>query len=394
MKRSIYSQTAVCGTLLVAGLALPLLPVHAGPSSKDEIVKRYVETCPGGQAGDGGCEKLKKEAVEILKDDLLTLGSSANRAYLMSILPVFAREEPELRIAAADALGMIGPQDGDAELLAPLANDPVPDVRRAVWQMLSHGKGNAIRLLGERVQSPRTGLSPETPPDAAKFGLSVAPGSTYLFYGSDPALGRLSYTVTGANETAAFFKAKAKKGPYKLEEFQELFRYALRDEEHAMDQALNAAAKQLQDIKPPDPTNAQVFMAHMEKLQSAQVAQTVRRLLDTYPPRIFTSPTVYVLEERQIGPRSYPTRYVVLYQDHALKQPGYRLSWMTVSDEAIKAVQVATLKDEQEELAHKKAREVQRKQAEEIQSLQKKKEEQERKQFKKGQEDLEKALGF
>jgi hypothetical protein len=30
---------------------------------------------------------------------------------------------------------------------------------------------------------------------------------------------------------------------------------------------------------------------------------------------------------------------VVVYQDLALKRPGFRLSWMTVSDEAIKSEQ-------------------------------------------------------
>jgi dsDNA-specific endonuclease/ATPase MutS2 len=101
-----------------------------------------------------------------------------------------------------------------------------------------------------------------------------------------------------------------------------------------------------------------------------------------------------VLEERQIGQRSYPTRYVVLYQEQALKRPGYRLNWMTVPDDAIRTAQAVSLAEEKEELARKKENEVLKKRQEALQNLEKKKDEQEKKQFKKGQADLEKELGF
>ena len=119
---------------------------------------------------------------------------------------------------------------------------------------------------------------------------------------------------------------------------------------------------------------------------------------DAYQPTLYGTPTVYVLEERQIGQRSYPTRYVVLYQELALKQPGYRLGWTTVPDDALKAAQVASLKEQQEEEAHqaaaRKGEEAAKKREAELEALSKKKDATEKKQFKKGQEDLEKALGF
>jgi hypothetical protein len=115
---------------------------------------------------------------------------------------------------------------------------------------------------------------------------------------------------------------------------------------------------------------------------------------DRYQPDIFESPTVFVLEERQIGQRSYPTRYVVLYQDKAIKMPGYRLSWMTVPDDAIKAAQAASLMSEKEEAARTKENEALKKRADALQNLEKKKDEQEKSKFKKGQADLEKELGF
>src|SRR5437867_13010486 len=98
----------------------------SGESSKDEVVTKYVDGCRK-PAKEGNCDKLRKEAVEVLKEDLRTLGSSANRAYMPAIVTIFKGDEPELRIAAADAVGMIGLQDQDVDVLAPLTNDPVPD---------------------------------------------------------------------------------------------------------------------------------------------------------------------------------------------------------------------------------------------------------------------------
>ena len=366
---------------------------RAAATTKDEIVAKYVESCLSQPVKQEECAKVRTQAVEIIKEDLQTLGSSANRTYMPTIVKIFKNDEVELRVAAADALGMIGPQDGDAEILAPLANDPVPDVRRAVSQMISRGKGTALNLLAQRTTSIRSGLTPDTPTDAGKFAMPVAPESSYLFYASDATVGRLSYVAKGG-DPAAFFKGTAKKGPIKLEEFKEMYRYQLQDQDYALNQAQDAAAKQLENQKPPDPTNAQAMMEYLEKAQSVTARRMAMMHFDTFQPNLFGAPTVYVLEERQIGQRNYPTRYVVLYEDVALKRPGYRLSWMTVPDDAIKAAQVVSLAHEKEEEARKKEREAARKKAEELEKLMQKKDEQQKKQFKKGQDDLEKALGF
>ena len=103
---------------------------------------------------------------------------------------------------------------------------------------------------------------------------------------------------------------------------------------------------------------------------------------------------MYILEERQIGQRSYPTRYAVVYQDQALKRPGYRLSWMTLPDGAIKTAQAASMVDEKQEEALKKQDEALKKRGEALEDMVKKKGEQDKKKFKKGQSDLEKELGF
>jgi hypothetical protein len=405
MKTSRQAMISV-GTLLIIPLVLvvffdtadaisPSGDNQAVSSPKDNVVRNYVSSCPKAAAKVASCDKLRKEAIEILKEDLHTLGSSASHRYFSTILRIFRSDEPELRIAAADALGMIGPKDSDAGILSLIANDPVPDVRRAISQTISRGKGPALTLLGQRVTPmQKAGPTPEIPPDAAKFSLPVAPESAYLFYASDPAVGRLSYVGKSTNDSASFFKGKAKKGPFKLEEFQEKYRYQLQDEQEALNREQDAKAKQLDSVKPPDPTNPQALMEYMGKVTSVAAGRSTRMFLDSYQSTLFGTPTVYVLEERQIGQRSYPTRFVVLYDDLALKRPGYRLAWMTVPDEAIKTAQVASLKEEQQDAARKKEETATKKKVEELDALTKKKDEGEKKQFKKGQEDLEKALGF
>jgi hypothetical protein len=367
-------------------------------STKDEIVAKFVSSCLTKPAIEGNCDKLRKDGVEILKEDLHTLGSSANRAYMPGLVKIFKSDEPELRIAAADGIGMIGPQDSDIDLLAPLTNDPVPDVRSAVAQMISHGKGSAISLLGQRTLSMRAGLTPETPADAAKYSMPVAPESIYLYYASDATQGRLSYIARkGLDPAMAFFKGKAKRGPLKLDEFNTTYRFQLSDEQEAREriwkQTGEAKSKQMEAMLK-DPSNQQAGLEKVMQVQGEIMSQNMVEQEDRYRPDIFESPTVFVLEERQIGQRSYPTRYVVLYQDKATRMPGYRLSWMTVPDDAIKAAQVASLVREKEEAARTKENEALKKRAEALQNLEKKKDEQEKKNFKKGQADLEKELGF
>jgi len=384
---------------VLPGLAWAVPPSGDVSSPRKETVKKYFGGCRGKAVKDATCEKIRKDAVEILKDNVLTLGSTADRAHLPDLVGMFKSEEVELRMAAADAIGMIGPQDQDADMLVPLTNDPVPDVRHAVSNMIPHGKGKALDLLKERIVLLRTGREVEKPADPAKFSMPVAPDSVYLFDSSDATKGRLSYVVKGKSDPVRFFKAKAKKGPYKWEEFRQQYRYQLQDEEEALDQAQKAAGKQFEQEKPPDPTNVQAFIEYTQKMQSvSQGGRLGRMYFDSYQANLYGAPTVYVLEERQIGQRSYPARYVVLYQEQAFRKPGFRLSWMTVPDGAIKTAQVTSLKEQREEEAFKAAskmeEEAAKKREAELEGLVKKKDEAEKKQFKKGQADLEKELGF
>ena len=68
--------------------------------------------------------------------------------------------------------------------------------------------------------------------------------------------------------------------------------------------------------------------------------------------------------------------------------------WTTVTDEALKSAQLASLKEEQQDLGRKKDEAAAKKKTEELDALTKKKDEAEKSKFKKGQADLEKELGF
>jgi hypothetical protein len=281
-------------------------------------------------------------------------------------------------------------------LLLPYTNDRVPDVRHAVANMISQGKGKALELLKERIFPIRTGREVEKPVDPAKYSMPVAPDSIYLFDSSDAAKGRLSYVTRKKSDPLPFFKAKAKKGPYKWDQFKELYRYQIQDEDEALNQAQRAAGKKLESEKPPDPANVQAYTEYMQRIASISTQGSMGKMyFDAYQPTLYGDPTVYVLEERQIGQRSYPIRYAVIYQELAFKRPGYRLAWTTVPDEALKAAQIASLKEQREEdaqqAASKKNEEAAKKREAE---LDRKKDAAEKKDFKKGKSDLEKELGF
>jgi HEAT repeats len=362
-------------------------PESTASSPKDQTVKQFVAECHGKQRKGQDCDKLRKDAVEILKEDILTLGSSANREFLPTLVKVFNSDEPELRIAVFDAIGMIGPRDSDTRLLGRMANDPIPDVRNAASQAIRHGKGQRLSLLAERLMIGRVSRMPDAAPDTTKFALPVAPNSSYLFYASDAASGRLSYVAK--NKVEDFFKAKGKREPMALREFQKTYRYQLDDEQEArrtfQNRSAEARNKRMEELGK-DVTNPKAIEQLMQ-LQGEMASQALAEVGDHYDPKFYGSPTVVVLEERQIGSRSYPVKYVVLYQEIALGQPGYRFAWMTTPDDLIKTAQTSSLKDQQREEAAKKQRDA-------FEESTKKKDEQHKKTFKKGQDDLEKELGF
>ena len=109
-------RTAVTTTGLLAlwltalpGLAWAMSPPDDGTTSgtaslsspRKETVKKFLDGCLGKPVRVTNCDTLRRDAVEILKEDLMTLGSTADRAYLPLIVGIFKSDEVELRIVRA-----------------------------------------------------------------------------------------------------------------------------------------------------------------------------------------------------------------------------------------------------------------------------------------------------
>jgi hypothetical protein len=118
----------------------------ADESRKDEIVQAFLRS--------PGEESRRLDAVEILENDLMNVGSTADRGYLPYLVKILRRGEPELRAAAGHSIGMIGPAATDVAVLVEALNDPVPGVRAAALAALRQVRQDAkIGLLVRRVQS-------------------------------------------------------------------------------------------------------------------------------------------------------------------------------------------------------------------------------------------------
>src|SRR5512134_3620193 len=56
---------------------------------EDQIVAKYLRDCSGKGVKDASCDKQRNDFVAILKEDLLTLGSTAERKYIPDIVRLF-----------------------------------------------------------------------------------------------------------------------------------------------------------------------------------------------------------------------------------------------------------------------------------------------------------------
>src|SRR6476620_8486656 len=81
--------TASNATSLAARDASPGKSSIASPKAalqtKDDIVAKYVKSCLAQPAKEEECGKIRKDAVEIVKEDLHTLEYSAHRKYIPTI---------------------------------------------------------------------------------------------------------------------------------------------------------------------------------------------------------------------------------------------------------------------------------------------------------------------
>ncbi len=120
-------------------------PAKIDPETeKDQAVHRFL------QAGKTTDEQTHRAAVQILQDDILTMGASADPAHLPTLAKILRSAEPGLRAAAADAIGMIRPTAAETGALAQLLQDPMPPVVAAARRALAASADPAARELAAR----------------------------------------------------------------------------------------------------------------------------------------------------------------------------------------------------------------------------------------------------
>ena len=117
-------------------------PADIDPQAeKDGIVLRFI------QAGARSDEQTRDDAVRILREDILTMGATADQTHLPVLARVLRSKEPDLREAAANAMGMIGPTANETSALAPLLRDADVPVARAARRALEASRDPAAAQL-------------------------------------------------------------------------------------------------------------------------------------------------------------------------------------------------------------------------------------------------------
>ena len=292
-----------------------------GDEAKKKAVKDYLQSCRGAKKTEKECLQIRPQALAIVKDDLLTLGSSADKAKLPVLAKVLGSDEAELRAAAADAIGMIRPTREVVPTLVKALNDPVPQVRYSVRTALeskSDPDRAADALIRRSGKDGRKDMEPESPPKEDRLGVPVYRGATFLYYASDIPRGKAAFATSDSAESVLkFYAAAAKRSPTTLEQFNQTYKGEPDESAQArMGQAMmERMMKAVQEGK-----NPQELQAEMMRGMSTEVP--TREYNDK---EIFEKPAFLVLEESDLGGFKSPVRFVVVFADRALNQTGFVL---------------------------------------------------------------------
>jgi HEAT repeat protein len=113
-------------------------------SAKDMEVLRFVHS------GKSLSARERAAAVQILQDDIRTMGATADAAHLPMLTKLLSSDVPEIRSAAADAIGMISPTAAETAALAKLAEDLSAPVAAAARRALSASSDPAAREIAAK----------------------------------------------------------------------------------------------------------------------------------------------------------------------------------------------------------------------------------------------------
>jgi hypothetical protein len=316
---------ALATSVLLAGV---LGGDPAGPADRDEALKAYA-ACVG-KAGDPACRALRSRVVAMLVEDLRDLATAPDRRYMSLLVAELKVREPELRAAAADAIGIAGATAAEAPALLAALNDPVPAVREgaaASLALASDPIGEAAVERYVRIGNSKS-MVPQTAPVAQGLEVPLYPNAKYHFGTSGPSDQRFEFSTSDSSaKVVAFYKAKAKKGPLTAAELQEAYSSksmmdAMKDKELTADDAIEMAMKMseqmMKDMEGKSPEE-------MGKAVTAGAAAQGTPLPIERFERIasYGAPQFLVLEEATYLGTVRPLRYVVVYEDKVFGKTGF-----------------------------------------------------------------------
>lgn len=290
-------------------------------SRKDAVVASYIQYCRDQARRDARCERHRKEAVQILKEDILTIGSSADPAHLGMLGKVLRSDEPELRAAAADAMGMIRPTPVETPALVKAATDPAAPVQYAALRALEASQDPAARLVPQRARLQRGGQAGSgAVPDAKALGVPVYAGASFVHFASDMSQGRAAFvTADPVAKVLSFYSARARRPAMRAEQFTQAYPAKPKGGDAAEQQMGMEMVKRMmqamQEGKSPEEMQAEI----MKSVAGMATELPVQEYADQ---TLYGAPMFVVLEETALGGITKPARYVVVFEDRALRQTG------------------------------------------------------------------------
>ncbi|MFB3902992.1 MAG: HEAT repeat domain-containing protein [Acidobacteriota bacterium] len=295
--------------------------VAAEESRKDEIVRAFLR--------DPGDESKRRQAVEILENDVMTVGSTADRGHVPYLIKILQRGAPELRAAAGHAIGMIGPAPSELSVLLESLNDPVPGVREGALAALEQLRDDSARLLIRRIhlgarhteRQSRERFRPQTVPDFKRLGVPIYEGASYLYYASDPEIGRAAF-VTDAplQKVLDYYCSRSGRPALQAEEFTRRYLGGTPQDPTGAQRLASesqAAFKRAMGARRPEAE----IRAEVEKYAGYTLCLPQVRYVD---PELYGSPSFVALEEG-LGGAARPIRYVAVFEDRALQKTGFEV---------------------------------------------------------------------
>jgi len=322
----------------VSATAETLNGTPAGPADATAAVDAWIKCVPKSDL-TGPCAALRSRAIEILREDLAYLGLSREPEDRALLTQTLRGPEPELRAAAAYAIGMRVPLATETPALLGAINDAVPAVRENVRRALGASNDPKAQAARERISSKGEGALAEKPLNMGLLGVPAYSGATYLFFASAPKEGRAEFATTDpVSKVVAFYRSKAAKPPMSLDAFSSA--YAARTgsgslfqsnrgggsnmlDADQMAQAMAMAQQMAKDLEGKSPEEAQRALARGAAAQQAPLPTERYGNMELYG-----APQVIVLEESKFMDATRPSRYLVVFEDKVFGTTGIAVHYV------------------------------------------------------------------